>query len=161
MPLPLRLDESFIKELRIAVLLHDIGKIGIEDTILSKPAPLSEEETRLMREHPLKGASILEPIKELKNIVPIIRHHHEWWNGTGYPDRLSGNMIPLGARILCVADAFDAMIANRPYRRGFTVQEAKEELIRFSGAQFDPQVVDAFIMVIEREKTLSATAFRQ
>lgn len=150
----LGLDESFIKELRIAVLLHDIGKVGIDETILNKPTRLSDEEMRLMREHPLKGSSILEPIKELRGVVPIIRHHHEWWNGTGYPDRLSGNMIPLGARILCAADAFDAMIANRPYRRGFTVQEAKQELIRFSGTQFDPQVVDAFIKVIERDRNL-------
>lgn len=148
-------DESFIKELRIAVLLHDIGKVGIEETILSKPAPLSEQEMKLMKEHPLRGAAILEPIKKLKNIVPIIRHHHEWWNGTGYPDRLSGHMIPLGARILCAADAFDAMTADRPYRRGLTLKEAKEELIRFSGKQFDPWIVEVFIKMIEEDTLLS------
>ncbi|MBI3755223.1 MAG: HD domain-containing protein, partial [Deltaproteobacteria bacterium] len=148
----LGLDESFIKELRIAVLLHDIGKVGIDEAILNKSTYLSDEEFKLVKEHPLKGAAILEPIKELRGVVQIIRNHHEWWNGTGYPDRLSGNMIPLGARILCVADAFDAMIANRPYRRGFTVQEAKQELIRFAGTQCDPQVVDAFLKVIEKER---------
>ena len=147
----LGLDESFIKELRIAVLLHDIGKVGIDEAILNKSTHLSDEEFRLVKEHPLKGASILEPIKELRGVVPIIRHHHEWWNGAGYPDRLSGNMIPLGARILCAADAFDAMIANRPYRSRLTVQEAKEELIRFSGTQFDPQVVKAFLKIITEE----------
>ncbi|MBI5874499.1 MAG: HD domain-containing protein [Deltaproteobacteria bacterium] len=154
----LGLDESFIKELRIAVLLHDIGKVGIDEAILNKSTYLSDEEFKLVKEHPLKGAAILEPIKELRGVVPIIRNHHEWWNGTGYPDRLSGNMIPLGARILCVADAFDAMIANRPYRRGFTVQEAKQELIRFAGTQFDPQVVDAFLKVIEKERQTEGAA---
>ncbi|MBI3754070.1 MAG: HD domain-containing protein [Deltaproteobacteria bacterium] len=148
------LDEAFVSELKLSVLLHDIGKIGIENTILNKPSRLSDEEIRIVRDHPLKGASILDPIKELKGILPIVRHHHEWWDGTGYPHGLSGNMIPLGARILCVADAFDAMITERPYRKGLTLEDAKQELIRFSGAQFDPMVVDAFIAVCIREENL-------
>lgn len=154
----LGLDETFIDELKLAVLLHDIGKIGIDNTILNKQSRLSEEEFRIVKEHPLKGAGILGPIKELKEIIPIIRHHHEWWDGTGYPYGLAGNMIPLGARILCVADAFDAMTAERPYRKGLTLEEAKQELIRFAGSQFDPTVVDAFIKVINREEKVGNTS---
>ncbi len=143
------LDESFIKDLRIAALLHDIGKVGIDSAILNKPSTLSTEEFELVKQHPLKSVSILEPVTELKNIIPIIKHHHEWWDGTGYPAGLSGNMIPLVARIICVADAFDSMRTNRPYRRALSLEEAKEELIKFSGKQFDPQVAAVFIRVLE------------
>lgn len=146
----LGLDGTFMHELQMAVLLHDIGKIGISDDILNKPSPLSDEEKMAMNRHPINGAAILEPIKELKNIIPIIRHHHERWDGTGYPDGLSGNMIPLGARILSVADAFEAMITDRPYRRGLTLGEAKEELLGCAGSQFDSQVVDAFLSYLEK-----------
>lgn len=148
----LGLDEFFIEELRIAVLLHDIGKIGIPDAILNKPSFLSTEEMQAMKRHPLNGVTILQPIKELKTIIPIVRHHHEWWNGTGYPDGLSGNMIPLGARILCVADAFEAMITDRPYRNRLNVEDAKKELLKFSDTQFDPQIVDIFISLLEKNK---------
>jgi len=136
--------------LRVAVLLHDIGKIGIGDTLLNKESPLTDEEERIMREHPLKGAEIIRPIKELKYIIPIIRHHHERWNGTGYPDGLSGNMIPIGARILNVADSFEAMRSDRPYKRGLTIEEAEQEIIKYSGIQFDPQIVNALVKVFEK-----------
>jgi len=146
----LGLDESFIQDLRVAVLLHDIGKIGIGDTLLNKESPLTDEEERIMREHPLKGAEIIRPIKELKYIIPIIRHHHERWNGTGYPDGLSGNMIPIGARILNVADSFEAMRSDRPYKKGLTIEEAEQEIIKYSGIQFDPQMVNALVKVLEK-----------
>jgi putative nucleotidyltransferase with HDIG domain len=145
------LDESSIEDLRIAVLLHDIGKIGIPDLILDKTSWLSKEEREEMQKHPLYGVAILQPIQEMKRIIPIVRHHHEHWDGTGYPDGLSGNMIPLGARILSVADAFESMITDRPYRKRLTLEETKIELLRSSGAQFDAQVVAAFLSLLEEK----------
>ena len=145
------LDESSIEDLRIAVLLHDIGKIGIPDSILNKTSRLSKEEVEEMQKHPLYGVAILQPIQEMKRIVPIVRHHHEYWDGTGYPDRLSGNMIPLGARIVSIADAFEAMATDRPYRKKMTLKEIKAELLMSSGTQFDPQLVAIFLSLLEEK----------
>lgn len=131
-----------------ADILDDV--ILISDEILNKEEQLTDEEKRLINEHPVKGAAILEPIDELNRIIPIIRHHHEHWDGSGYPDGLSGNEIPLGARILSVADAFDAMISDRPYRQRYSPAAARREIINCSGAYFDPQAVGAFIMAMER-----------
>lgn len=147
----LGIDESSMEDLRIAVLLHDIGKIGIPDLILDKTSWLSKEEREEMQKHPLYGVSILQPIQEMRRIVPIIKHHHEHWDGTGYPDGLSGNMIPLGARILSVADAFESMITDRPYRKRLTLEEIKIELLRHSGAQFDAQLVAIFLALLEEK----------
>ncbi len=141
----MHLSEPELEQLEWAGLLHDIGKIGIRDSVLLKPEKLTREERILMNEHPVKGEEILRDVDQLAAERPLIRHHHEWYNGSGYPDRLIGEEIPLLARVLHVADAFEAMTASRPYRPvPLTTEEALEELQRYSGIQFDPVVVDAF-----------------
>ncbi len=134
-----------LKTLELAGLLHDIGKLATYEAILDKPGRLTPEESRVMRLHPKKGAEILAPIKQMKEVVPAIRHHHEAYDGTGYPDGLKGDGIPLPARILAVADTVDAMGADRPYRKGKSMAEIVNELQRCRGAQFDPAVVDVFL----------------
>jgi PAS domain S-box-containing protein/putative nucleotidyltransferase with HDIG domain len=134
-----------VKTLRLAGLLHDIGKIGTYEAILDKPGRLTPEELAVMRQHPAKGADILNPIKQMGEVLPAIRHHHEFYDGTGYPDGVKGPGIPLMARILAVADTVDAMGADRPYRKGKAMDEIAAELRRCSGAQFDPEVVEAFL----------------
>ncbi len=139
------LSEPELEQLEWAGLLHDIGKIGIRDSVLLKPEKLTREERILMNEHPAKGEEILKDVDQLAAERPLIRHHHEWYNGSGYPDRLIGDEIPLLARVLHVADAFEAMTASRPYRPiPLTAAEAFEELQRYAGIQFDPSVVEAF-----------------
>ena len=141
----MNLSESELEQLEWAGLLHDIGKIGIRDSVLLKPEKLTREERMLMNEHPAKGEEILRDVDQLAAERPLIRHHHEWYNGSGYPDRLIGDQIPLLARVLHVADAFEAMTASRPYRPvPLTAAEAHEELRRYAGIQFDPLVVEAF-----------------
>jgi HD-GYP domain-containing protein (c-di-GMP phosphodiesterase class II) len=127
-------------------LLHDVGKIGVPDDVLKKPERLTREERMIMNSHPVLGAEIIAPVTKLAPELPIIRHHHEWYNGSGYPDRLIGDEIPKLARILHVADAFEAMTAKRPYRMTpLSSEEALAELRKFAGVQFDPEVVDAFV----------------
>jgi putative nucleotidyltransferase with HDIG domain len=139
------LSEPELEQLEWAGLLHDIGKIGIRDAVLLKPERLTREERMLMNEHPAKGEEILRDVDQLAKVRPLIRHHHEWYNGSGYPDRLIGEEIPLLARVLHVADAFEAMTASRPYRPvPLSSAEALAELQRYAGIQFDPLVVDAF-----------------
>ena len=141
----MNLSESEIEQLEWAGLLHDIGKIGIRDAVLLKPERLTREERMLMNEHPAKGEEILRDVDQLAKVRPLIRHHHEWYNGSGYPDRLIGDEIPLLARVLHVADAFEAMTASRPYRPvPLSAAEALAELQRYAGIQFDPRVVEAF-----------------
>ena len=141
----MNLSEPELEQLEWAGLLHDIGKIGIRDAVLLKPEKLTREERILMNEHPVKGEEILKDVDQLAAERPLIRHHHEWYNGSGYPDRLIGDEIPLLARVLHVADAFEAMTASRPYRPiPLTSAEALEELQRYAGIQFDPVVVEAF-----------------
>lgn len=137
--------------LEMAAYLHDIGKIGISEEILLKPGRLTDEEMAQMRHHPLIGASILHPVTFPWPITPLVRHHHEHFDGSGYPAGLRGEEIPLLARVLTVADAFEAMIADRPYRHGRSREQAILELRRCSGTQFDPKIADAFIGVLERE----------
>ncbi len=139
-------DEDGIKEVRLAGLLHDIGKIGTYDYLLDKPAQLTDEEFEVVKKHPAQGAEMLAGIKQLKNITPLIRYHHERIDGRGYPDGIKGDEIPLGARILHVADSFDSMTADRPYRPSPGVEYAVSELLKYSGTQFDPQVADAFLI---------------
>jgi len=141
----LQCSEKEIEAICWAALLHDIGKIGIPDEILHKPSTLTDEEWCRMKQHPEIGANIVGNIKKLKTAIPLIRHHHEHFDGTGYPSGLSGEQIPLGARILSVVDAYGAMIDRRVYRPARDPEEAVSELRRKAGKQFDPQVVNAFL----------------
>lgn len=142
------LDEKSLKDLEIAGLLHDIGKIGTYEAILDKPGKLTDEELKLMQQHPAKGGEMLSAIKQLKDIIPAVKHHHESYDGTGYPEGLEGEAIPLMARILGVADTVDAMGADRPYRKGKPMDAIIAELKRCSGTQFDPKVVEAFLRTL-------------
>lgn len=145
--------------LEMAAYLHDIGKIGISEDILLKPGKLTDVEMGQMRHHPLIGASILKPVAFPWPIAPIVRHHHEHFDGQGYPAGLRTEEIPVLARVLTVADSFEAMVADRPYRRGRSQQEAILELRRCSGTQFDPRIVDAFIEVLEFSEGVVRTAY--
>jgi putative nucleotidyltransferase with HDIG domain len=142
----MRVNESELEALEWGGLLHDVGKIGVPDAVLLKQDRLTKDERMVMNAHPVLGAQIIAPVEKLAPELPIIRHHHEWYNGSGYPDRLIGDEIPKLARILHVADAFEAMTAARPYRMTpLTAEQALGELRKFAGIQFDPLVVDAFI----------------
>ncbi len=139
-----------IKYLEIAAFLHDIGKIEVDSKTLNKTKPLSEKERFQIRQHTVRGAEAIRPIKALRQVIPLVRHHHERFDGQGYPDGLAGEDIPLGARILAVADSFDAMTTQRPYQKPKTLPEAVAELKRCAGNQFDPVIVAAFIRVLEK-----------
>lgn len=142
----MRVSEVELEALEWGGLLHDVGKIGVPDRVLLKQDRLTREERMIMNAHPVLGEQIIKPVAQLARELPIIRHHHEWYNGSGYPDRLIGDEIPKLARILHVADAFEAMTAARPYRlTPLTPEQAIAELRKFSGIQFDPEVVDAFV----------------
>jgi len=142
----MRLGDAELEALEWGGLLHDVGKIGVPDRVLLKPEKLTKEERTVMNSHPVLGAQIIAPVTKLAPELPIIRHHHEWYNGSGYPDRLIGDEIPKLARVLHVADAFEAMTAQRPYRMTpLTTEQALGELRKFAGIQFDPVVVDAFV----------------
>jgi diguanylate cyclase (GGDEF)-like protein/putative nucleotidyltransferase with HDIG domain len=141
----LGLSEVEIQRVRSAALLHDIGKVAIPDDILHKPGPLNDQEWLLMREHPVIGERILRVLPGLGSVARIVRHEHERWDGGGYPDGLAGAAIPLGSRIIIVADTYHAITSDRPYRAARSHQEAVEELIRCAGTQFDPQVTEALI----------------
>jgi HD-GYP domain-containing protein (c-di-GMP phosphodiesterase class II) len=129
--------------------VHDIGKVGINDSIISKEGRLTDQEYKIIKRHTIIGAEIVGRMKGLKDLVPLIRSHHERWDGRGYPDGLVKEEIPLGARILAVADTLDVIISDRPYRSTRSLREAKEEMVRCSGQQFDPAVVDALMAVAE------------
>ena len=143
------LPERDVKDIEHGVLLHDIGKIGIPDAILLKPGPLTPEEWIVMRTHPEVGRRLIERIPFLRAAVPIVYHHHEKWDGTGYPLGLRGEAIPLGARIFAVADAFDAMTFDRPYSRAISYETARREIERCAGTHFDPDVVRTFLSMPE------------
>lgn len=146
-----------LEALRLAGLFHDIGKLSVPDAILTKPARLTTEEFDRIKEHSEAGARIVGKLGRLRDAVPIIRHHHERWDGTGYPDRLAGAAIPLEASIVGLADAWDAMTTDRPYQRALSVQEALEEVRAGRGTQFAPEVVDAFLATFAR-RTLRVVA---
>lgn len=135
--------------IRNASILHDVGKIGIKEDILKKPGRLTEEERREMEYHPFIGTKILQSVKLLEPVLPLVYHHHEWFDGSGYPDGLKGEDIPLGARIIAVADAFESMTSDRPYRKALPQQEAFAELRFCSGKQFDPEIVKVFMKLAE------------
>lgn len=138
---------SDLATLRRGALLHDVGKIGVPDNVLRKPTALSESEWAVMKRHPEFGAQIISGIPFLEEVARIVRHHHERWDGMGYPDGLKGEHIPLGARIFAVGDSFDAMTSDRPYRRALLIDAAREEIRRCAGSQFDPNVVTAFLSI--------------
>ena len=147
----LGLEPQEIENILYAGLLHDIGKIGVSEQILYKPAILDVEEWEVIKAHPITGAKILEPILSLQRITPLVRHHHERYDGTGYPEGLTRKEIPLGARILAVADAFEAMTSHRPYRRAMPPAQAAAILKEGMGRQWDAEVVKAFLKMLERE----------
>jgi len=131
------------EDLQIATLLHDIGKIGLSNRLLKKNG-LSQDDCLDIRQHPVKGVHLIEPLSFSPSITSAIRHHHEWWNGSGYPDGLSGEEIPLLARIISLADSYDAMASDRPYRQGLSIKKVEDEIAKNAGIQFDPKIVSLF-----------------
>lgn len=163
--LSLNMSESNMRELELAAILHDIGKVGVRDEVLLKKGTLTTEEFDSIKMHTHYGADILQHIKQLESIVPGVKYHHEKFDGTGYPEGLSGEDIPLAARIIAVADCFDAMVTDRPYRKGRNYEEAFAELQRCAGSQFDGRVVSAFfeaynkgyIEILKKDSDLAGT----
>ena len=154
----LRCSAEVIKQLKIAATLHDIGKVVIPDQILFKPGPLTPAEYSEVKRHPVAAVGILHHVEYFKDITPLIESHHEWYNGKGYPQKLKGDEIPLGARIIAVADAYDAMTCPRPYRSRLSNEEAVQALKKGAAAQWDPRVVDALFKVLERESKMLQAA---
>lgn len=152
------LPEKQIEEIELAGLLHDIGKIGVEDRILMKPARLDDDETELMRRHPMYGASILEPSIALRPLVPLVLRHHENYDGSGYPGGVKGEEIPLGSRIIIVADAYEAMTSDRVYRKAIGHEGAMVQLNKYKGSQFDPKIVRALAQLLKDRGTAAFEA---
>jgi len=146
----LSLSDKEMRNLRISALLHDVGKIGIDDRILRKPGALSEDEFEVMKGHPVKGAAIMSGVAQLIDIIPGMKYHHEKWSGGGYPDGLEGEQIPMQARIVAIADTFDAMTTNRPYQKAMELGYVVEKIKSFAGTRFDPRVVEAFVNAVKR-----------
>ncbi len=149
----LGLSQKEMDNLHRGALLHDIGKLGVSVAILDKPGALDDEEYNMIKKHPSIGATILEPIASYKDIIPIVVQHHERYDGKGYPDGLSGDAINIGARILAVADVFDALNSDRPYREGWAVERVVDLITEEAGRQFDPDIVEAFLEIMRPEKT--------
>lgn len=145
------LDKETIRKIYWASLVHDIGKLNIPPEILNKPSKLTKEEYEIIKQHPIKGYQILKELEGLSNIAEIVKYHHERWDGKGYPEGLKGEEIPLEARIIAVADSYDAMTTERPYRKALTKEEAIKELLKNAGTQFDPKVVEVFVQILERK----------
>lgn len=146
----LDLNEDDINTIRYAAILHDIGKIGISEQILSKPGPLTPAERAVVEAHPLVGSSILAGIPHMRELIPLIRHHHERYDGSGYPDGLCGDEIPLGAQIIGIADSFDAITTERPYHRGMSIPEALSILEEAAGTLFAPELISVFSHMIHQ-----------
>ena len=146
----LDLDEGQLVLLRHGAILHYIGKIGVRETILHKPGPLSKDEWKEMKEHPVIGETICAPLRFSHNVGPIIRHHHERWDGRGYPAALAGEQIPFLARVISVIDAFDAMTSDRPYRDALSVEEATSRLDAGAGNQWDPDIMQTFLEIVKQ-----------
>ncbi len=147
----LGLNGEKVGEIEIAGYVHDLGKVGIEDRILYKAGELTNEEYEIIKKHPVTGHMLIKNLKPYKKCAEYVLHHHERLDGNGYPNGISGNNIPLGARILCVADSYDAMTTDRPYRRALSMEAAVQEMKKCSGTQFDPEVVESFITVLKKE----------
>jgi HD-GYP domain-containing protein (c-di-GMP phosphodiesterase class II) len=151
------IDETLLERVRLAALLHDMGKLAIEDAILTKPAALGDEELREMRRHPELGYELVSRVAGLEDAALGVLFHHERWDGQGYPYRLSGQTIPWIARLIAVADAFDAMVGERPYRESLTARQACDEIRRLSGTQFDPEMAGAFLRAFAREAAVQTS----
>ena len=154
----LKMPQDKVNNIRAASLLHDIGKVGVPDSILNKKEPLTDEEWKPIKGHPKLGVEILRHVMDLANCLPTILHHHEHYDGSGYPAGLKGEQIPLEARVLSVADAYDAMTSPRPYREQLSMDEAIKELRRCAGTQFDPEIVELFCNTIAPAKHKSIEA---
>ena len=148
----MNLPYTIVRNIEYAALMHDIGKIGIADNILLKKEKLTEQEVKILRTHPTIGYKILSPVKFLSPVAPMVLYHQEWYDGSGYPEGLAKEEIPLGARIVAVIDAYDAMTSNRPYRKALDAEKAIEELCKCSGKQFDPKIVNIFVEILKEEK---------
>jgi putative two-component system response regulator len=145
----IQLSPDVIEQVRIGALIHDVGKLAIPDHVLNKPGPLTDDEFTLIKTHTLVGAEIVTPLASQRHLVGIVRNHHERYDGRGYPDHLAGTAIPLGARIVAVCDAFDAMVNQRPYRQAMPPADAIANLIAGRAGQWDPSLVDAFVAIQE------------
>lgn len=148
----LGLPENEVERIVAAARIHDIGKVGIPDSILLKPGPLTPQEWEIMKKHPVIGAEIIKGMEIYDNCVDIVKYEHERWDGSGYPEGLKGEEIPLGARIVAAADVYDALTSDRPYRKALPKEEAIAELKRMRGVKLDPRVVDALLEVLEEEE---------
>jgi putative nucleotidyltransferase with HDIG domain len=145
--------KSDLKHIRHGALLHDIGKLGVPDSILHKPGALSEEEWALMRQHPLFAYQLLAPIQYLRLALDIPHYHHERWDGSGYPDGLKGKGIPLAARLFAIIDVYDALTSDRPYRQAWSVKQALDYIREGAGTHFDPELVQVFLKLMASEKS--------
>lgn len=145
----LNLPEKEIARIETAARVHDLGKIAVPDAILLKPGPLTEEEWKVMKQHPVVSAEILSGLEIYKDCVDIIRHEHEHWDGSGYPDGLKGEEIPLGSRIIAVADVWHALLSDRPYRKAYTKEEARKIMQEMAGKTLDPKLVEVFLKIVE------------
>ncbi|HEX6985739.1 MAG TPA: HD-GYP domain-containing protein, partial [Planctomycetaceae bacterium] len=152
----MRLPEEELKTIHLAGLLHDIGKIGVDDRILRKDGPLTDEEFDQVKKHPMIGYNILSGLKNLRHVLPGVRHHHENFDGSGYPDRLAGEDIPMLARVLAVADGYDAMGSDRPYRKGMPAERIDDVFRRGADRQWDPRVLDAYFRCRDDVRLLCA-----
>ncbi|MDR1195214.1 MAG: GAF domain-containing protein [Endomicrobium sp.] len=150
----MHLPQAIVRHVEYAALMHDIGKIGIEEQILRKPGKLTDEEVEIIKKHPTIGNKIISPITFLAPVAPMVLYHQEWYDGTGYPEGLAGEEIPLGSRIVAEIDAYDAMTSDRPYRKALSKEYAFSELRKGSGSQFDPQVVTVFINILKDENII-------
>lgn len=142
---------TLVYEEAIGFTVHDIGKLGVPDSILLKPGPLNAEELRIMRKHPIIGAALIQNLPFLRGSVALVRHHHERWDGAGYPDGLRGDRIPISARVFAVADSFDAATTDRPYRRARSPREAIRDIVGGAGSSYDPAVIQAFRYATSRK----------
>jgi putative nucleotidyltransferase with HDIG domain len=152
----MRLPIETVAAVRAGAILHDIGKIGIPDAILTKPGPLTEAEWAVMKTHPVVGENMLKHIDFLAPVLPLVRHHHEHWDGTGYPDGIATGRIPIGARIIAVCDAYDAMTSDRPYGPSLAPDVACQRILDAAGTQFDPDCARVLIEVISEEQAAAA-----
>jgi diguanylate cyclase (GGDEF)-like protein/putative nucleotidyltransferase with HDIG domain len=157
----LQLSADQVRRVQLGALLHDIGKIGVPDAILNKPGALSPDEWVIMRSHSMLGASIVNAVEPLRDLVPIVRMHHERYDGAGYPDGLGGDLVPIEAYVVAAADAFEVIVSRRAYKPAQTVEHACAELLRCRGTQFHPAVVDSFLRLIERDRAQGATQLRR